>query len=168
MCRIFIGSLMGDVLIAITIIASLVTVVGLGILTRVNLTGFSNMSFVLSVGFTSWSVGYEPTALVGFTMLPTFMSFVSSTIGVICLAFTLFEFNQVFFFRPLYVTTPSIYVCWLVDAGASFSVCFLFWRINVICLLWLLVAARNANVAGFCSIQARPDRAYFDDATVKY
>merc|ERR1712157_256283 len=33
--------------------------------------------------------------------LPTFMAFVSSAIGVTCLAFTAFEFNDRYFFRPL-------------------------------------------------------------------
>jgi hypothetical protein len=115
--KIFIGSLMGSALIVVTIVASLITVIGLSILAGVNLTGFSNMSFVLSVGFAveysvhivaRWLradthyVGIERVRYtMSFLLIPTLMSFVSSTIGVLCLAFTQFEFNQVFFFRPL-------------------------------------------------------------------
>jgi len=40
---------------------------------------------------------------MSFLTLPTFMSFVSSTIGVACLAGTEFEFTQVFYFRPLII-----------------------------------------------------------------
>jgi hypothetical protein len=116
--KVFCGSLIGASLIAVTMILSLVTVVGLSVLADVSLTGFSNMSFVLSVGFAvEYSVHIVQRWLradlshqsgidrvkhtMSFLMLPTFMSFVSSTIGVVCLAFTEFEFNQVFFFRPL-------------------------------------------------------------------
>lgn len=116
--RILLGSLVGALLIALTLIMSLTTVVGLSVLAGVALTGFSNMSFVLSVGFAvEYSVHVVMRWLradlcfssalervrhtMSFLMLPTFMSFVSSTIGVACLAFTEFEFNQVFFFRPL-------------------------------------------------------------------
>jgi len=110
-CKIFWGTLIGAFLIALTIILSLITVVGLSVLAGVNLTGFSNMSFVLSVGFSvEYSVHIVARWLragmekkdslervkhtMSFLMLPTFMSFVSSTIGVACLAFTEFEFNQ--------------------------------------------------------------------------
>lgn len=116
--KIFVGSLIGALLIALTIILSLVTVVGVSVLAGVSLTGFSNMSFVLSVAFsveysvhiiekwlrapTNYQTGSERVRYtMSYLMLPTFMSFISSTIGVICLAFTDFKFNQVFFFRPL-------------------------------------------------------------------
>ena len=116
--KIFWGSLIGASLIAVTMILSLVTVAGLSVLAGVNLTGFSNITSVLSVGFAvEYSVHIVQRWLradlshesgidrvkytMSFLMLPTFMSFVSSTIGVVCLAFTEFEFNQVFFFRPL-------------------------------------------------------------------
>jgi predicted RND superfamily exporter protein len=119
--KIFLGSLVGALLIALTIIMSLVTVVGLSILANVSLTGFSNMSFVLSVGFAvEYSVHIVARWLradmtitssldrvkqtMSFLMLPTFMSFVSSVIGVSCLAFTDFDFNTMFFFRPLIIT----------------------------------------------------------------
>ena len=109
--KIFWGSLVGALSIALTIVLSLIVVIGLSILANVNLTGFSNMSFVLSVGFSvEYSVhivarwlraGMEKTTslervkhTMSFLMLPTFMSFVSSTIGVVCLAFTEFEFNR--------------------------------------------------------------------------
>lgn len=49
--KVFWGSLIGALIITVTIVLSLVTVAGLSILTGVSLTGFSNMSFVLSVGF---------------------------------------------------------------------------------------------------------------------
>ena len=126
------GSTIGALLIALTIIMSLVTVAGLSILAGVNLTSFSNMAFVLSVGF---SVEYSvhivfrwlraDLSLTGidrvkhtmsFLMNPTFMSFVSSTIGVACLAFTIFEFTKTFFFRPLIIVMPVTYffgVWWL-------------------------------------------------------
>ena len=116
--KIFWGSLIGASLIAVTMILSLVTVVGLSVLADVSLTGFSNMSFVLSVGFAvEYSVHIVQRWLradmshesgidrvkytMSFLMLPTFMSFVSSTLGVVCLAFTDFDFNRIFFFRPL-------------------------------------------------------------------
>lgn len=129
------GSLTGAFLIAVSMIASLVTVVGLSVLAGVNLTGFSLISFVLSVGF---SVEYAvhvvhrwmhaPLTVVSslervkysmeFLFLPTFMSFVSSTIGVATLAFTEFEFTQVFFFRPLIIVMFVTYFfgCWWLPA----------------------------------------------------
>ena len=116
--KVFWGSLIGASLIAVTMILSLVTVTGLSVLAGVRLTGFSNITSVLSVGFAvEYSVHIvqrwlradlsHESALsrvkytMSFLMLPTFMSFVSSTIGVACLAFTEFEFNHVVFFRPL-------------------------------------------------------------------
>lgn len=46
---------------------------------------------------------------MSFLTLPTFMSFVSSTIGVVCLAFTKFEFNDQFFFKPLVTVMWTAY-----------------------------------------------------------
>jgi patched 1 protein len=91
------------------------------------------MSFVLSVGFaveysvhtvSRWmratnkiksSVDRVEHAMEAL-MLPMFMSFVSSTIGVICLAFTEFEFNLKFFFKPLLIVMFVTYFmgCWFV------------------------------------------------------
>lgn len=127
------GSVVGALLIALTMILSLVSVIGLSVLAGVSLTGFSNMAFVLSVGFAvEYSVhvvsrwlrapNMHQSAMdrvdytMSFLMLPTFMSFVSSTIGVVCLAFTEFEFNSVFFFTPLIITMMVTYffgVWWL-------------------------------------------------------
>ena len=61
-------------------------------------------------------------------MLPTFMSWVSSTIGVVCLAFTDFEFNKVFFFRPLIIVMMVTYFigCYFLPAllcYLDFDVC---------------------------------------------
>ena len=42
-------------------------------------------------------------------MLPTFMSWISSTIGVVCMAFTQFQFTEVFFFRPLIIVMMVTY-----------------------------------------------------------
>lgn len=115
--KVFVGSLIGSLLIAVTIVLSLISVIGLSVLADVSLTGFSNMSFVLSVAFSveytvhivsrwlradlNYDTGYERVDYtMSFLMLPTFMSFISSTIGIVCLAFTEFEFNKVFFFRP--------------------------------------------------------------------
>jgi hypothetical protein len=133
------GSIIGSLLIAMTMVLSLVTVVGLSILVDVNLTGFSTMSFVLSVGFAvEYSVHIvsrwmradmsHSTSLdrveytMSFLMLPTFMSFVSSTIGVICLAFTEFEFNRVFFFKPLIIVmfVSYWYGCWFLPVLLSY------------------------------------------------
>ena len=47
----FIASLSGGLLIAFTIVLCLVPVIGLSLLVDVSLTAFSNMAFVLSVGF---------------------------------------------------------------------------------------------------------------------
>jgi len=133
--KIFFGSLIGALLIALTIIMSLTTVAGLSILAGVHLTGFSNMSFVLSVGFaveyrvhilSRWLSADEKykTSLdrvkytMSFLMLPTFMSFVSSLIGVVCLAFTDFEFVVTFFFKPLIIVMFATYFygCWWLPA----------------------------------------------------
>jgi hypothetical protein len=143
--KIFWGSLIGALLITGTILTSLVTVIGLSVLADVSLTGFSNMSFVLSVGFAvEYSVhivarwiradNSMTTSLervkhtMSFLMLPTFMSWVSSTIGVVCLAFTDFEFNQVFFFRPLLIVMMVTYFvgCYSLPAFLTyldFEVC---------------------------------------------
>jgi predicted RND superfamily exporter protein len=103
--KVLVGSLIGASLIAITCILSLVCVSGLSALFDVSFTGFSIMSFVLSVGFAvEYSVHIVAHWLLAsasfktslervehameFLFLPTFMSFVSSTIGVACLAFT--------------------------------------------------------------------------------
>ena len=127
------GSFVGALLIAIVTIFSLIPVIGLSVLVDVNLTAFSDMSFVLSVGF---AVEYAvhvvhrfleaPTSIdnaldrvdyaMSFLTLPTFMSFFSSLIGVVCLAFTEFEFNEVFFFRPLIIVMFVTYFmgCWFL------------------------------------------------------
>lgn len=129
------GSLIGASLIAVTTILSLVTVSGLAILSNVNLTAFSVMSFVLSVGYAvEYSVHIVARWLradaglttsldrveytMSFLTLPTFMSFASSTIGVSCLAWTSFEFNEVFFFRPLIIVmfVTYFYGCWWLPA----------------------------------------------------
>jgi predicted RND superfamily exporter protein len=133
------GSLIGAMLIAATIILSLVAVTGLGILVGVNLTDFSIMSFVLSVGFaveysvhivSRWmraDLSHSTSSdrvehAMSFLMLPTFMSFVSSTIGVACLAFTEFEFNRVFFFKPLIIVMFVCYWygCWFLPVLLSY------------------------------------------------
>jgi len=124
--KVFWGTLGAACFIALTIIIGLVAVIGLSVLADVNVTGFSNVSFVLSVAF---SVEYSvhvvsrwlraPNSIVSsvnrveytmeFLMLPTFMSWISSTIGVVCLAFTEFEFIEVFFFRPLMIMMMVTY-----------------------------------------------------------
>ena len=136
--KVFAGALIGAGLIAITTIMSLVCVSGLSSLVGVSFTGFSTMSFVLSVGFAvEYSVHViarwllAPPSLeksldrveyaMEFLFLPTFMSFVSSTIGVVCLAFTEFDFNEVFFFRPLLIVMLVTYFlgCWWLPAFLS-------------------------------------------------
>jgi hypothetical protein len=143
--KIFWGSLVGALLITVTILTSLITVIGLSVLAGVSLTGFSNMSFVLSVGFAvEYSVhivarwlradNSMTTSLdrvkhtMSFLMLPTFMSWVSSTIGVVCLAFTDFDFNEIFFFRPLLIVMMVTYFigCYSLPAFLTyldFDVC---------------------------------------------
>jgi hypothetical protein len=49
--KVFAGSLIGASLISLTCIMSLICVVGLSALAGINLSGYSNMSFVLSIGF---------------------------------------------------------------------------------------------------------------------
>mmetsp|Transcript_13946 Transcript_13946/g.26304 ORF Transcript_13946/g.26304 Transcript_13946/m.26304 type:complete len:113 (-) Transcript_13946:268-606(-) len=58
---------------------------------------------------------------MGFLFLPTFMSFVSSTIGVVCLAFTEFQFNRVYFFQPLMIVMFVTYFfgCFFLPALLS-------------------------------------------------
>ena len=97
--RVLLGSLCGALFIALTCILSLVAVVGLSVKAGVNLTAFSDLSFVLSVGF---SVEYSvhvthrflkaPNRLqspilrvryaMSFLTLPTFMSFISRYVDV--------------------------------------------------------------------------------------
>jgi predicted RND superfamily exporter protein len=93
------------------------------------------MAFVLSVGFAvEYSVHIVARFLkadirletgldrVKYTMsclmLPTVMSFGASLIGVICLAFTKFEFNFTFFFKPLIILmfVTYFYGCWWLPA----------------------------------------------------
>lgn len=128
----FMISVFGAFLIVVTILLSLTCVIGLSILSGVSLTGFSNMSFVLSTAFSvEYSVhivskyitadpSHYKTSLervqycMSFLMIPTFMSFVSSVIGVVCLAFTEFEFTHQFFFKPLIIVMfiTYFYGCW--------------------------------------------------------
>jgi hypothetical protein len=133
--KIAFGSLIGSFLIAVTIVFTLVPVIGLSILAGVSLTGFSVLAFILCVGFaveysvhivSRWMradmshtsslerMHYTMSCL----MLPTFLSFISSTIGVVCLAFTNFEFNLVYFFRPLMIVMFASYWfgCWSLPA----------------------------------------------------
>ena len=93
------------------------------------------MSFVLSVGFaveysvhivarflradSTYETGLERVKYtMSFLMMPTFMSFASSLIGVVCLAFTEFEFNYTFFFKPLIIVMFATYFygCWWLPA----------------------------------------------------
>ena len=124
--NVVVASFTGGVLLASTTVICLVSVVGVSCLVGVNLTAFSNMSFVLSTGF---SVEYSvhvihrflsaPLSIqsasdrVAYTMqflaLPLTLSFLSSTIGIICLRFTSFKFNQVYFFRPLIIVMLVTY-----------------------------------------------------------
>lgn len=114
----FIASLVGAVIIALTIVTCLIPVMGISMLFGVNLTAFSNMAFALSIGFaTEYSVHVihrflaapiyieEATKRVEYTMKfltqPLTLSFLASVIGVACLAFTEIEFTERFFFRPL-------------------------------------------------------------------
>ena len=104
-----VGSSVGSLLIALTGLISMVTVSGLSSLVGVSLTSFSVMSYVLSAGYaTEYSVhivhrwlrapSYLGTSkdrvehTMKFLFLPTFLSFVSSTVGILCLAFTEFHF----------------------------------------------------------------------------
>jgi hypothetical protein len=129
--KVLVGSLAGASLITLTTTFSLIAVIGISVIAGVSLTGFSIMSFVLSVGFaieyavhivarwlragTSLTTALERVEYtMSFLMLPTFMSFGSSVIGVACLAFTDFKFNEVYFFRPLLVCmcVTYFYGCW--------------------------------------------------------
>jgi len=126
--KVVVGSISGGLLIGSMCALSITTVIGLSSLLKVNLTAFSVMSFVLSVGFVvEYAVHIvhrflmAPSNLdsavsrveyaMSFLFIPTFMSFVSSTIGVFCLGFTKFEFNTVFFFRPLMIVMFITYFC---------------------------------------------------------
>jgi len=136
--KIFVGSIVGALLIAMTCVLTLVPVIGLSSLSDVNFTAFSNMSFVLSVGFAvEYSVHVVHRFLeapqgmksskarvehtMSFLTLPLTLSFISSTIGVVCLAFTEFEFNKTFFFRPLIIVmfTTYFYGCWFLPVLLS-------------------------------------------------
>jgi len=120
------ASFVGGFLIALTCILCLIPVVGLSVLFNVNITAFSNMAFVLSIGFAvEYSVHVVHRFLsapysiksaadrvehtMEFLFLPLTLSFISSTIGVVCLAFTEFAFNERFFFRPLMVVMLVTY-----------------------------------------------------------
>eukprot|EP00934_Nitzschia_sp_Nitz4_P001181 Nitzschia sp. Nitz4//scaffold385_size13641//11219//13601//NITZ4_008973-RA/size13641-augustus-gene-0.16-mRNA-1//-1//CDS//3329549953//1181//frame0 len=124
--KVVLGSFIGALLISVTSTLCLVAVSGISSLVGVTFTGFSAMSFVLSVGYAveysvhvvaRWMLA-DPAlksslARVEYTMeflfLPTFMSWVSSVIGVATLAFTEFEFNEVYFFRPLMIVMLVTY-----------------------------------------------------------
>jgi len=138
--KVLCGSLIGAALIALTIGFSLVSVIGLSCwIASVNLTGFSNIGFSLSIAFVvEYSVHIVSRWLrtdasivssmdrventMSFLMLPTFLSFVSSTIGVACLAFTEFEFNNTYFFRPLIIVMFVTYFfgCWWLPMVLSY------------------------------------------------
>ena len=81
---------------------SLVPLVGLSVLVDLNLAAFGKMRFVLSAGFT---VEYSFHIVHAFTTQKSRIEhsmhpcLVSSTICVACLAFTEFEFNEIYFFR---------------------------------------------------------------------
>merc|ERR1719330_242421 len=126
MSKIILASLTGALLIAMTCIICVIPVVGTSILSGVNLTAFSNMAFVLSIGFTvEYSVHVvhrflsAPNSLenaqdrviytMKFLAMPLTLSFLSSVAGVSCLAFTDFKFNEVFFFRPLMIVMMVTY-----------------------------------------------------------
>jgi len=128
LCKVIIGSVAGGLFIGSMCALSIVIVIGLSSLLNVNLTAFSVMSFVLSVGFVvEYAVHITHRFLMApsnldsaasrveyamsFLFVPTFMSFVSSTIGVGFLGFTKFEFNKVFFFRPLLIVMFITYFC---------------------------------------------------------
>lgn len=114
----FRASLIGGVIIAITIVTCLIPIMGISMWANVNLTAFSNMAFALSIGFaTEYSVHIvhrflaAPTSIksaaarveysMKFLVQPLTLSFLASLIGVACLAFTEIEFTDRFFFRPL-------------------------------------------------------------------
>lgn len=128
LCKVIGGSVFGGAIIGTMCALSITVVIGLSSLLKVNLTAFSVMSFVLSVGFVvEYAVHITHRFLMApsnlksavsrvehsmsFLFIPTFMSFVSSTIGVVCLGFTKFEFNTVFFFRPLLIVMFITYFC---------------------------------------------------------
>lgn len=131
--KILCGSLLGSFLIALTILLSFVPVVGISVRAGVKVTAFAVMSYLLSISFVvEYSVHIihrymkAPSALknpverveyaMSFLALPMFMAYVSSTAGVICLAFTEFEFNSVYFFIPL-ITVMQVtffFGCWFL------------------------------------------------------
>lgn len=134
----FVGCFAGALIIAVTCVMSAITVIGLSALSDVSLTAFSVMSFVLSIGFmveysvhithrfltapASLSTAKERTEYsMSFLFLPTFMSFVSSTIGVCCLAFTEFNFTRRYFFRPLIIVmfVTYFYGCFFLPVFLS-------------------------------------------------
>jgi len=132
--KVFWGSVFGAALIALTTLLSLIVVMGCSVLWDVSITAFSTMSFLLSIGFVvEYSVHVihrfmeapnhpDDNAMervkyaMSFLTLPTFMAFVSSAIGVVCLAFTSFEFNDRYFFRPLITMVVVTYFlgCWFL------------------------------------------------------
>mmetsp|Transcript_3113 Transcript_3113/g.3680 ORF Transcript_3113/g.3680 Transcript_3113/m.3680 type:complete len:1362 (+) Transcript_3113:138-4223(+) len=124
--KIVVASVVGGLLIAMTSILCVIPVIGISILVGVSLTAFSNMAFVLSIGFAvEYSVHVvhrfisAPNTLASahdrvvhtmkFLTMPLTLSFLSSTIGIICLAFTEFKFNEVYFFRPLLIVMLVTY-----------------------------------------------------------
>jgi len=97
---------------------------GVSMLAGVQLSGFSAMSCILSVGF---AVEYAvhivhrfikspeeaPSARAEYAMdvlyKPTFMAFVSTAIGVVCIGFSGIHFVTMTFFTPLLITCVSTY-----------------------------------------------------------
>jgi len=116
----FLASWIGGLLIGLVCAMSLVTVIGLSTLLGVNLTVFSIMSYMMSVGYAvEYSVHIvhrfmtAPVELensleraqfaMDFLFMPCFMAFVSSTIGIIVMAFSELTFVRKFFFTPLFI-----------------------------------------------------------------
>jgi hypothetical protein len=131
--RVFIGSLIGSILITVTVVSTLIAVVGISVLSGVSLTGFSSVTFLLTGGFAvKYSVHLvsrwirtdmsHSTSLdrvrkaMSLLMLPNLMSFASLTIGVVCLALSEFAVNKMFYFRPLLIVMFVSYWfgCWFL------------------------------------------------------
>jgi len=126
------AALFGGLIIALILGMSLFATLGISSAFDVNLSAFSLISYLMSVGFAvefsvhivhRWLVApaelTEAEKRVLYTMemlsLPTMLAFVSSFVGILCMAFTDVKFIVVYFFVPLILV-----VCITFFYGAFF------------------------------------------------
>jgi hypothetical protein len=120
------AALIGALLILDVMVMSVVSTWGLCCLFGVNMTAFALMSYLMSIGFAvEYSVHVvhrfitAPTTVVDakdrvlyameFLTLPTLLAFISSSVGILCMAGSDMDFIKTYFFLPLMVVMVVTY-----------------------------------------------------------